>query len=315
MPFITRQVAAVAAVFALSAGPAVASSTTSSTGAVKAKTSLTEKIARETPFITLKYTLNHGVDEGLGRNAVVTDDAALIVGRIHADSAQLPAKLQWVLGADVQRRADNTIAYEQHEKVYNHPARGDRLVDEGLAYLRLSNYFIANADSLLGVRHPGYTAEPYQPYKNRPVKITTPLIAKAPKPTLAAMIAMGTPLLQQSIHDDVFSTFVRLNQAAADYYSVLVGRMHVEEAQQSLQPEWVEGVSTLERGDAQLSLGIIDVQNGDLRMSATGKRDIQSALARLCRADSQISHVDAQLGIHQSGPTVRLSTKILYRYN
>ena len=131
MPFITRQVAAVAAVFALSAGPALASSTTSSTGAVKAKTSLTEKIATETPLIRLGYTLNQGVDLGLGANAVASDDAALIVGRIHADSAQLPAKLEWVLGADVQRRADNTIAYGQHEKVYNHPARGDRAVDEG----------------------------------------------------------------------------------------------------------------------------------------------------------------------------------------
>jgi hypothetical protein len=188
---------------------------TSSAGAIKAKTSLTKKIATETPLIRLGYTLNQGVDLGLGANAVVSDDATLIVGRIHADSAQL----EWVLGADVQRRADNTIAYGQHEQVYNHPARGDRAVDEGLAYLRLSNYFIANADSLLGVPHPKYTAEPYQPYKNRPVKITTPLIAKAPKPTLAAIISMGTPLLQQTIPDHIFSTFVRLNQAATNYYS------------------------------------------------------------------------------------------------
>ena len=314
MPFVTRHVAAVAAVLALSAGPALASSTTSSTGAVKAKTPLTAKITTETPLIRLKYTLNGGVDGGLEPNAVASDDAALIVSRIHADSAQLPAKLEWVLGADIQRRADNTIAYGQHEQVYHHPARGKRAVDRGLADLRLSNYFIANADSLLGVHHPQYTAEPYQPHKNRPVKIATPIIAKAPKPTLAAMIAMGTPLLQQTIPEHILSTYVGLNQAAADYYSVVVGRMHVEKAQQSAKRGWVQGVSTLERGDEQLNRGIIDVRYGALHMSATGKRDIQSALATFRRADSQISHVDAPLGIHQSGPTVGLPTRVLYTF-
>jgi hypothetical protein len=202
-------VAAIAAVFALSAGPVLASSTTSSTGAVKVKTSLTDKTATETPLIRLGYTLNQGVD------------------------------------------------------------LGKRLIDGGLAYLRLSNYFIANADSLLGVRHPKY----------------------------------------------IFSTFVRLNQAAADYYSVLVGRMRVEKAQQSLQRAWVEAVSTLQRGDEQLDRGITAVHYGNSHMSATGKREIQSALATLRRADSQISHVDALLGIHQSGPTVGLPTKILYRFS
>jgi hypothetical protein len=45
MLFTTRQVAAVVAVFALSTGPALASATLSSTGAVKAKTALTAMIA------------------------------------------------------------------------------------------------------------------------------------------------------------------------------------------------------------------------------------------------------------------------------
>ena len=312
MPFITRQVAAVAAVFALGAGPALASSTTSSTGAVKAKTSLTAKIAKEIPLISLRYTLNRGVSPGLGSNAVASDDAALIVSRIHADSAQLPAKLEWVLGADVQRRADNTIGYGQHEQVYNHPATGKRLVDEGLADLRLSNYFFANADSLLGVAHPQYMAEPYQPYKNGPIKITTPLISKAPKPTLAATIAMGAPLLQQTIPDHILSTFVRLNQAAADYYSVLVGRMHVDHAQQSAQREWVEGASTLERGDEQLSTGIESVSL--IPPQAAARREIQSALATFRHADSQISHADALLGVHQSGSTVGFPTHVIYLY-
>ena len=143
----------------------------------------------------------------------------MTVSRIPADSAQLPEKWEWVLGADLQQRADNIIAYGEHEEVYHHPTRGKRLVDKGVADLRLSNYFFANADSLLGVRHPKYMAAPYQPYKNKPVKITTPLIAKAPKPTLAGMIAMGTPLLKQTLPEHILNTYVRRNQAAADYYS------------------------------------------------------------------------------------------------
>ena len=246
MPFITRQVAAVAAVFALSTGPALASATPSSTGAVKAKTALTAKIAYETPFVEVRYSRNYG---GLGRNAVVTDDAALTVSRIPADSAQLPEKWEWVLGADLQQRADNIIAYGEHEEVYHHPTDGKRLVDEGVADLRLSNYFFANADSLLGVRHPKYMAAPYQPYKNKPVKTTTPLIAKAPKPTLAGMIAMGTPLLKQTLPEHILNTYLRRNQAAADYYSLAVARMHVDQARRSAQRDWVEGVRTLGRGD------------------------------------------------------------------
>ena len=73
MPFITRQAAAVAAVIALSAAPTLASSPRSSTGAVKAKTALTAKIAEETPLLRLKYTLNHGVSKGLAANAVASD--------------------------------------------------------------------------------------------------------------------------------------------------------------------------------------------------------------------------------------------------
>jgi hypothetical protein len=308
MPFITRQVAAVAAVFTLSAVPAFASATTSSTGAVKAKTALTAKIAQETPFIRLRY----GFGGSFGRNAVVTDDAALTVSRIPADSAQLPEKLEWVLGADLQQRADNIIAYGQHEEVYHHPTRGKRLVDQGYADLRLSNYFFANAASLLGVPHPKYMAAPYQPYKNKPIKITTPLIAKAPKPTLAGMIAMGTPVLQQTLPEHILSTYVRRNHAAADYYSLLVSRMHVDQAQRSAQRDWVEGVRTLGRGDAQLSYGIDSVRT--FPPQATARREIQSALTTFRRGDSQISHADALLGIHQSGPTARLPTKVIYKY-
>jgi hypothetical protein len=311
MPFITRQIAAVAAVFALSAAPALASATPSSTGAVKARTALTAKIAQETPLIRLEYGAPGPV---LGRNAVASDDAALIVSHIHADSAQLPAKLEWVLAADLQQRADNIIAYGEHEEVYHHPTRGKRLVDEGFADLRLSNYFFANADSLLGVRHPKYTAEPYQPYKNKPIKITTPLIATAPKPTLAGMIAMGTPLLRQTLPEHILSTYVRRNQAAAHYYVLVIGRLHVDQAQRSAQRDWVEGVRTLSRGDEQLSRGIIAVRYGHIHLPVTGKREIHLGLATLRLADSRISHADALLGVHQSGPTVRLPNKIAYLY-
>lgn len=311
MPFITRQVAAVAAVFALSTGPALASATPSSTGAVKAKTALTAKIAYETPFVAVKYSRNYG---GLGQNAVVTDDAALTVSRIPADSAQLPEKWEWVLGADLQQRADNIIAYGEHEEVYHHPTRGKRLVDKGVADLRLSNYFFANADSLLGVRHPKYMAAPYQPYKNKPVKTTTPLIAKAPKPTLAGMIAMGTPLLKQTLPEHILNTYLRRNQGAADYYSLVVARMHVDPAQRPAQRDWVQGVRTLGRGDQQLSRGITAVRYGHTHLPVTGKREIQSGLTTLRLADSQISHADALLDVDQSGPTVRLPTQIVYLY-
>jgi hypothetical protein len=311
MPFITRQVAAVAAVLALSAAPALANSPRSSTDAVKARTALTAKITQETPLIRLKYGAPGPV---LGHNAVASDDAALIVSRIPADSAQLPAKLEWVLAADLQQRADNIIAYGEHEEVYHHPIRGKRLVDEGFADLRLSNYFFANADSLLGVRHPKYTAEPYQPYKHKPVKITTPLIAKAPKPTLAGMIAMATPLLRQTLPEHILNTYLRRNQAAADYYSLVVARMHVDPARRSAQRDWVQGVRTLRRGDEQLSRGIIAVRYGHTHLPVTGKREIHLGLATLRLADSQISHANALLGVHHSGPTVRLPTKIVYLY-
>jgi hypothetical protein len=309
MPFITQQVAAVAAVLALSAAPALANSPRSSIDAVKARTALTAKIAQETPLIRLRYGAPGPV---FGHNAVASDDAALIVSRIPADSAQLPAKLEWVLAADLQQRADNIIAYGEHEEVYHHPTRGKRLVDEGFADLRLSNYFFANADSLLGVRHPKYTAEPYQPYKNKPIKITTPLIATAPKPTLAGMIAMGTPLLKQTLPEHILSTYVRRNQAAAHYYVLVIGRLHVDQAQRSAQRDWVEGVRTLARGDEQLSNGIESVSFIPIRAAA--KRKIQSALATFRHADSQISHADAQLGIHQSGPTVKPPTKVIYKH-
>jgi hypothetical protein len=73
------------------------------------------------------------------------------------------------------------------------------------------------------------------------------------------MIAMGTPLLKQTLPEHILSTDVRRNQAAADYYSLVVARMHLDQAQRSAQSDWVEGVRTPGRGDEQLSHAIQSV--------------------------------------------------------
>jgi hypothetical protein len=144
--------------------------------------------------------------------------AASSVSRIHADSAQLPAKLEWVLGAYVQARGDNSLFYGQHEQVYHHAKPAKRAIDGGLADFRLSNYYIGHADSQLGVRHPAYSARPFQPRKNKVVKSKTPLVAKLPNSSLAATIAMGTPLLRESLPDHITNAYLHLNEAASNYY-------------------------------------------------------------------------------------------------
>jgi hypothetical protein len=313
MSFMPRQFAATAVtVVALGAGaaPALASARTAHVAPVKAKTPLIAKIAAETPLIGLKYQLKGGVDQSLEPNALASGRAASSVSRIHADSAQLPAKLEWVLGAYVQARGDNSIFYGQHEQVYGHAKPAKRAIDGGLADFRLSNYYIGHADSLLGVRHPVYSAKPYQPYTNRPpVQSKTPQVAKLPNSSLAATIALGTPLLRESLPDHITNTYLHLNEAASNYYWVLVGRMHVDGAQPPAQLEWVEGVHALYRGDELLSHGILADGPG---VTATGKREIESGLATLRGVDAEISHADVLLGVHQSGPTVRLPTKVVY---
>ena len=102
---------------------------------------------------------------------------------------------------------------------------------------------------------------------------------------------------------------MRLNQAAADYYSVLVSRMHVNPAQRAAQQEWVAGVRTLGHGDEQLSDGIQSART--IPPHAAAKRQIQSALTTFRHADS---HADAVLDIHESAPTVALPTKVIYEH-
>ncbi len=69
---------------------------------------------------------------------------------------------------------------------------------------------------------------------------------------------------------------------------------------------------TLARGDEQLSNGIESVSFIPIRAARQTK--IQSALATFRDADSQISDADALLGIHQSGPTVKPPTKVIYKH-
>jgi hypothetical protein len=312
MSFRPRQLAAtVATMVARGAGaaPALAGSRTSPSAFVKPHTPLTARIAAESPLIALTYRLKGGVDPSLEPDALASGRAASSVSRIHADSAQLLAKLEWALGAYVQARGDNSIFYGQHEQVYGHANPAKRAIDGGLADFRLSNYYIAHADSMLGVRHPALSARPYQPYKNKVVTSKTPLIAKLPNSSLGATIAMGTPVLSESLPDHITNAYLHLNEAASNYYWVVVGRMHVDSAQRPGQLEWVEGVRALHRGDELLSHGIL---SGGPGVTATGKREIESGLATLRRADPEISHADALLGVHQSGPTVRLPTKVVY---
>jgi len=88
------------------------------------------------------------------------------------------------------------------------------------------------------------------------------------------MIAMGTPLLKQTVPGHILVTYVRRNQTAANYYSLVVARRHVDPARRSAQRDWVAGVRTLGRGDEQLSRGIITVRFGHTQVPVTGKREI-----------------------------------------
>ncbi len=310
MPCFTTLAAAVAAALTLSAGPALASTTTPDSS-VKTETRLTTVIAKQIPTFRFKYTVHSGADTGFGQNAIDSSYAANSVSRVPANSAQLPEKYEWVLGAELQRRADNFVAQGQHELVYHHPAQGQHEVNQGLAYIRLSNYFLANAESQLGIPHPTYMAEPYEPVKGEPIPTSPPLVVKAPKPTLAAMISMGTPLLQQTIPHRILAAYVDTNRDAARYYAVAVSRMHVDPAERAAQQEWVAGLRTLVQGDTQLADGIESVRI--IPPHAAVKRDILSALATLGHANAQISQADAALGIHPSAPTVKLPTTVVYR--
>ena len=318
MPILTRQlpVAAVAAV-AMCAGVAPAlAAPKSSTGALKAKTPLVAKIAAQADQIRFEYQLSHNsVQSGLGPGPSgspiyyvrVCETAASAVERTHADAAQLTAKLEWVLGVFMEAQGDNAVGHGELEYVLQHPTTGGLALSAGLADYRLSNYYIGHADSSLGIPHRARNVEPYQAYRGKPVPpgpgtLSTPV-------GLAATIAMGTPALHEDIPDDVETTYVDANEAAASYYSVIVAHMHVDGAQRLGQLDWVKGVQTQLRGDELLGRGIEIHTTGN---PATGNREMKDALGILREADSEISHADTLLGVHLSAPSATLPSHAIY---
>jgi hypothetical protein len=313
MSFLSRRLAAAgAAALALgvSAGPALAGTGSSSTSAAKAKTPLVAEMASKTLFDEVNYSGTNGrdVDTNLFYSALQAGANARLIESIHADSAQLPAKLEWILGSYLEARGDNGLRFGEQVLLYHHTTTGKRAINAGLANYRLANYYIANADSQLGVPHRALEAEPSR-LASQDVTPTEkrPYIADLSTASLVATIDSAAPVIDESIPSEVRTTSVTLNEAAVDYYGVVVGRLHVDSAQRPAQTEWAEGMHTLQQGDKQLDHA---VGLSGFPLSATARREIASAFATLRRADSQISRADALLGIHQPKPTVTLPTKI-----
>ena len=312
MSSLPRQLAA-AGVAALalgaSAGPALAGTGSSSVSPAKAKTPLVAKIATDTFFDTVNYMdPDRGVDTNLYFHRLQTGAEARLIDGMHADSAQLPAKLEWTLGAYVEVLGDKVLGFGEQKLVYHHTSVAKRAISAGIADYRLSNYYIANADSQLGVPHRALEAEPYR-LAGRDLTPTEerPYIADLSTASLVRTIDSAAPVIDERIPSDFLTTSVALNEAAGDYYGVVVGRLHVDSAQRPAQTEWLEGMRTLQQGDEQLNHAI-DLNRS---LSATAiRREVTSAFTTLRRADSQISHADALLGIHQPQPTVTLPTKI-----
>jgi hypothetical protein len=267
-------------------------------------------MASKTLFDEVNYSGTNGrdVDTNLFYSALQAGANARLIDGMHADSAQLPAKLEWTLGAYLEARGDNGLRFGEQKLVYHHTTVAMRAINAGLANYRLANYYIANADSQLGVPHRALEAEPYRlaggdvtPTEKRPY------IADLSTASLVATIDSAAPVIDESIPSEVRTTFVTLNEAAVDYYGVVFGRLHVDSAQRPAQTEWAEGMHTLQQGDEWLDHA---VGGSSVGLSATARREIASAFATLRRADSQISHADALLGIHPSKTTVTLPTKI-----
>ena len=164
MPFIPRQLAAAAVtVVAVSAGagPALASTGTAPTAAVKARTPLVAKIAADTRGVSESVRI-HSIEAPieLRENGNTLGNDAYSVGRVHADSAQRREQLEWVRGVDMQRRGDSAVIRGLQDQAIGHMTAGDRAINEGLADFRLGNHDIGQADTLLGVRHPALSAAP-----------------------------------------------------------------------------------------------------------------------------------------------------------
>ena len=320
MSFPSRQLAAAGvAVLALGAGAGpVLASGSSSSSAVKAKTPpLVAKLATETSKLKADYS---NPDCDFFASPACEVDTGLYsreeawryvrsVEAVHADSAQLPAKLEWVLGADLEAQGTGSLLWGEQNLIDRHnPPAQKRLIHAGLLDFRLANYYIANADSQLGVPHRALEAEP-----NRLVgtDVTAaekkPLIADLSTGSLVATINSAAAVIDERVPSGFASVSYTINAAAAADYAVSVARLHVSSGQRSAQMKWVEGAHLLQQGDTQLahataaSIGVL---------SPTIRHDVASAFATLRRANADIRQADEQLGIHHPEPTVTLPTTI-----
>ncbi len=249
------------------------------------------------------------VDTTLYSSALHTKAAARVIDGVHADSAQLPAKLEWVLGADLESQGDDNLEFaEQYLEDRRETTVAKRMISAGLLDYRRSNYYIANADFQLGVPHRALEAEPYRlggmdltPTERRSYT------AELSTGSLIAAIDSAAPVIDESIPSEVRTVSLTVNGAAAAYYGVIVARLHVSSMQRPAQTKCVDGMHTLKQGDDQLDHA---AAISSVPLSATARHEITSAFTTLRRASSRISQADAMLSIHHLEPTVTLPIKI-----
>jgi hypothetical protein len=317
MPRLPRRLAIITTcALSLSAAPALVGAAPAHADPVKANTVLVAKI--QSASVGIKYSANRAGQPTtrpfLGQaTSLPTARAAQTVAHVPADSAQLPAKLEWLLGVDLQVDGDLRISEGARSFGTHHPAGGRRLTAQGLADYRLSNYYIGQADTLLGVRHPTLSARPYRAYKDLPVSVTpvTPTVSVTAKLSLTTTIRMGDAAIEESIPEHVYPSdlysLLGPNETACQYYSLLVSRMHVPPAQRAAQREWAAGVSAQRRGETMIFLGLYAREPS----RAADGHEADAGLVTLRHGDSEIAHADATLGIHQSGPSARLPPTII----
>jgi hypothetical protein len=320
MSFSARQLAA-AGIVALTLGagpdPALAAPGSFSTSAVKATTPLTLKLRAERNLSQTDYSnpdcsFTHPscmVDTGLHEGAQRTAAAARSVDRVPADSAQLPAKLEWVLGADLQSQGDNNLEYAEQDRIDHRNASGAmHMIAQGLLDYRISNYYLANADAELGLPHRALAAEPNRlVYGHVTAAAARPLIKQLPTGSLVAAIDSAAPLVDESIPSEFRTISYADYETATAYYATVVTRLHVTSAQAPAKAKWLQGVHTLQRGDEQL--GHVAVTSG-VPLNAKSKHETASAFTTLRRASSQINQAETMLGIHGRQPAITLPRTI-----
>ena len=298
------------------AGPVLASGPSFSS-AVKAKTPLVAKVTTETLHLRTDYENPNcdffaspacHVDRALEPRER-TWNYVRAVEAVHADSAQLPAKLEWVLGADLKGQGTGSLLWGEQNLIVRHDVQAQkRLIHAGLLDFRLANYYIAEADSQLGVPHRALEAEPNRlAGKDVTAAEKRHLIADLSAGSLVATINSAAAVTAERVPSRFASVSYTINAAAAAYYAVRVTRSPVSSGQRSAQTQWVEGAHLLQQGDTQLaaataaSVGVL---------SPTIRHDVASAFATLRHANNDIGHADEQLGIRHPEPTVTLPATI-----